>query len=65
MQTILDVTLAGGPFAVGYHSPTLHWYFVDSDPGVEVDTQVRPDTLTATATALYSSCLVDILCFCH
>lgn len=42
MQTILDVTLAGGPFAVGYHSPTLHWYLVDSDPGVEVDTQVRP-----------------------
>lgn len=38
MQTILDITLAGGPFAIGCHSPTLHWYFVDSDPGVKVVT---------------------------
>ncbi len=51
MQTILDVTLVGGPFAIGYHSPTLHWYFVDSDPGVKVDTQVRPDMLAAIAPA--------------
>ncbi|DBA71081.1 hypothetical protein WJX79_000042 [Trebouxia sp. C0005] len=43
IETILDVTLAGGPFAVGYHSPTLHWYLVDSDPGVEVDTQVEAE----------------------
>ena len=40
MQTILDVTLSGGPFAIGYHSQAVHWYFVASDPGVTLDTQV-------------------------
>lgn len=42
MQTIMDVTLSGPPFAIGYHSPQLHWHFVSSEPGTHLDTEVSP-----------------------
>ena len=51
MQTILDVTLSGGPFAIGYHSQLVHWYFVATDPGVRLDTQVRLLAATPSASA--------------
>ncbi len=40
VQTILDVTLGGEPFAIGYHSPQLHWFFLDSEADTTVHTEV-------------------------
>lgn len=40
MQTILDMTIAEGQFAIGYHSPVLHWFLDSSEPETSLTSHV-------------------------
>ncbi|KAL3150933.1 hypothetical protein ABBQ32_000681 [Trebouxia sp. C0010 RCD-2024] len=40
IKTILDMTIAEGQFAIGYHSPVLHWFLDSSEPETSLTSHV-------------------------
>ena len=36
------MTLADGHFAIGYHSPALHWFLASSEPETSITSEVSP-----------------------
>lgn len=44
MQTILDMSVAEGQFAIGYHTPLLHWFLDSFAPKTSLTSDVGGST---------------------